>query len=117
MMEASLMDIEYIVAEHLVSSWVDMNPKVYYKDSFPYGLLATNEIDGVTYIAACTMYPEQQMTYSMLKEVWKMIETINMCLITDDSDYIDHMKKTLERFNMRYVVEDGILYSFNDKET
>ena len=107
--------IESIVGEH-APSWLTLSPKIYYKDGQPYGLVGTREVDGITYIGATSPSPEMNFTGAMLRDVLRMIRSKNVCIITDTAEYVKSMRSTLDRYNMRHVMVDGMLYSYNDKE-
>ena len=94
----------------------DIDPDVYYKEGEAYGLIARVDSDnGISYIAATVPSPEMPFTIEMLVASRRLIRDENVCFITDDSRYIEHMKKVFGRYGMRFVVENDILYSYNDK--
>lgn len=105
--------IRLIVDECDVDSWVSLSPKIYYKDSKPYGLIGCRCIDGVVYIASTVVSPDKPFTKSMIKEIIRLYNNYKICLITDDKDYHEHMIKSLSRYEFRYEVVDGVLYSYN----
>ena len=109
-------EIVDIVGLYNFVHWADIDPDVYYKEGVAYGLIArVSSDDGLDYIASCTSASELRFTVGMLRDMTKMVTNDNVCFITDDEEYIEPMKKILARHNMRFVVKDKILYSYNDK--
>lgn len=105
-----------MVGFDLFQSWADIDPDVYYKDGEPFGLIGrVSSDDGFDYVAACTPHPDVDFTVEMLVACRRLIRDENVCFITDDTGSIDKMKKVFGRYNMRFVVESGVLFSFNDK--
>jgi len=114
-MQQNAIDIQRIVGDE-VYHWLNLQPRVFYRDGLPYGLVgALHSEDGITYVAASTESPEIPFSIGMLKEIMRLNKEENICLITDDKNYIGSMKKTLQRYGFRFVVENDILYSYNDK--
>ncbi len=98
--------------------WADIDPDVYYKDGEAYGLIGRVESDmGLNYIAATVPDPEMDFTVEMLVACRRLIRDLDVCFITDHTPSIPKMRKVFGRYGMRFVEENGILYSFNDKET
>ena len=116
-MKATAEDIVSIVGLDEFSNWAVLDPTVYLKDGESYGLIAGAYSDnGINYIAATVESAEMPFTVGMLRDIIKVIREENVCIITDDKRYIGSIKKALSRFNMRFVVEGDVLYSYNDKE-
>jgi len=114
--KATAGDIIDIVGFDEFHSWAIIDPDVYLKDGEAYGLIArASSANGIDYLASTVRSPELLFTVGMLKDIIKVIKSKNLCIITDDKNYIEPMKKALSRFDMRFVVEDDILYSYNDK--
>ena len=101
---------QVVNAEHL-ADWMHANPKVFYKDGEPYGLIAN--LDG--YIASTTKSPELPFTQSMLKFLYEINAKQTITLVTDVEAYQDKIRAVLEPRGFICTLEHGILYSRREK--
>jgi len=95
--------------------WADNDPKIYYKDGAPYGLIAMIDYPALpcTYIAATTTHPSHPFTLAMIKDIIKAYKAGPICIIMDDPLYHDHLRRSLLRYNMRYETVGTVLYAYN----
>ena len=103
--------IEQIVPADQVIYWEMIEPKVFYKDDKPYGLVA--EVDGL--IASTTKNPSLPFTVGMLTHIYHINKTKDIIVITDDPDYFETIKTALEPRGFSFTLKDNILYSRRKK--
>lgn len=117
MNEQKLTDIAHVTrfAEHTTPFWQSLNPEVFYKDGEAYGLIATREVNGITYIASATSKPDMKFTVGMLRYIKKLYQEKDICLITEHQDYQPMIVEVLNKYEFRYQMIDNILYSYNNK--
>ena len=97
--------------EHL-EEWLVLQPKVYYKDGNPYGLMGITIKDEIKYLSSMVLSPDKPFTVGMLKDIKRMYNEGTICLITDDENYHDLIKKTLEPYGFKFNIINGNLISF-----
>ena len=109
-------EIAYIVGTDLAPSWFEQESKIYLLHGEPYGIMSTQEIEGITYIMSAVVSPEKPFTKGMITDIIKLYRKKSICLITDDINYHEHMKTSLSRYNFEYIIEDNLLLSYHKKE-
>jgi len=113
-------ELEYITIydNESLPHWLEIKPKVYYRDGLPYGLVGTvyNDPDDTNYIASCTSKSELPFTKGMIRDIITLIKTQNICLITDDVYYQEQIRSVLSRYNLRFEYINGVMFSFNIKD-
>ena len=105
--------ITQIVDDVNVEGWVKLQPKVYYKDDKPYGLLATVQVDSVTVVASTVTNPDLPFTIGMLRDIKKLNANGKICLITDVESKQELIRNTLDKYGFRYEYRDGAMLSYN----
>jgi len=104
--------VAQIVGDEYVDSWLSLNPKVYYKDNQPYGLVSMIEVNGVVYVASTAKNIEDMFTIGMLRDFVKVAKLKEVCVITDVPSKFEHIQKFFDKIgSFRYTFKDGILYS------
>lgn len=95
----------------LACQWAEMRPKVYYKNNKPYGMMATNIIDNIVYIAATTENIDDTFTLSMIKDIIMMYKQNKICLVIDTESKQKLIRRALSRYKFTHEIKDGIMYS------
>ena len=114
-----LFDKNDIIKRHAfdILAWATMNPKVYYKDGRPYGLIGTGEgEDGLLYVASMVEELDSVFTIAMLKDIIRLYNTRKICLITDVESKQELIRRTLNRYDFTYTYKDGVMYSTGGKD-
>lgn len=115
-----VMDYKSIIAQVVgnvhVNDWFKLEPKVYYKDDKPYGLIADIDKDGIKYLSCTVSNPENAFTVGMIRDIVQHYNNGMICLITDDDDYQDLIRRSLRRYNFEFFVNDGVLFSYGGKQ-
>ncbi len=115
-MDKQLNEIEYIVGSINSPYWNELNPKIYYKNDLPFGLIATkySEIDDILYLGCTTSHPDTPFSKAMLYDILSMYNKQNICLMTD---HIPSQAKIASLLTKRYgfTVEyiGDVLYSYH----
>ena len=104
-------EIKEIVGEDNYRDWVMLQPKVFYKNNKPYGLIA--EIDGL--VASTTKDPTLHFTIEMLQYLYAINAHKDITLITDNPDYFEHIKALLQPRGFKFTIKDNILFSRRKK--
>ena len=107
--------IRHIVKEDkFINDWVQLNPKVFFKNDKPYGLIAHYFSNDTFYIASTTSEPSQPFTKEMIKWIMMLNNLNDIVIITDLPEYFDKIRKLLETRGFTITVEDGVMYSFRE---
>ena len=101
-----------ICGKERLQEWLVLQPKVYYKDGYPYGLMGVTIKDEVKYLSSMVLSPDKPFTIGMLKDIKRMYNEGFICLITDDDNYHDLIRETLEPYGFEFNIIDGNLISF-----
>ncbi len=104
--------IAMIVGKKLMPDWIAINPKIYYWDGEPYGLIGKVKSDDTIVLACTTSSPEEPFTIGMLRDIIGVYKTNDICLITDGKEYHNRIKNTLNRYGFEYVInDDDVMFS------
>jgi hypothetical protein len=104
-------EIRSIVGDAMLDTWLYTNPKVFYKNGKPYGLIGMVN----NYVASTTISPELPFTKSMIKYILDLDKEKDIILITDDHRYIDKIKSLLEKRGCVFEIKDGLLFTRRSK--
>lgn len=108
--------VSKIVGKEHSKSWIALQPKVYYKDGKPFGLIASIHENGIKYLSCAVLNPEDSFTIGMIRDIIQHYNNDTICLITDDNKYQDLIRRSLKRYKFEYVVKDGILFSYGGEK-
>ena len=100
-----------LTPKHILA-WLEMHPKLYYKDGKIYGAMGTVEgDDGILYVAAMVEHEDSMFTIGMLKDIILLHNKRTIVLITDVESKQKLIRRALDRYGYTYRYENGIMYS------
>ena len=109
-------DLVAVVGEDTAPYWELLMPKVYYKDGKPHGVIGYTQEPTLTTVYSMSL--NDIFTVGMLRDIIRLYNSSNLCLITDSPDAFEHIKKVLGRYDFAFVkhMEDSgreWMYSFH----
>lgn len=108
--------ISEIVGDKYVDDWLKLEPKVYYKDNKPYGLMSiTDNQDGYKYIATTCIDVNYNFTIGMIRDIIHHYNQSPICLISGTKYRHSILIEALDsKFNFRYETVGDILFAFGE---
>jgi len=110
--------IEYVLRYGIdnLPYWLPLQPKVYFKDGVPYGLIATvyDSRSKVYYIASTTALPEQRFSVGMIRDLFKLSKSKRICLVTEQKGYREQIRSVLSSLGgFTFREDENALFSYN----
>ena len=105
-------EILYIAGEEYGSQWVEIQPKVYYKDGEPYGLIGTVVGDSITYIASTARNVDDDFTIGMIRDIIRYYNSGKICLISGTLSRQDLIRRGLSRFDFEFKQDGNKMYAY-----
>lgn len=104
--------ITQIVGQHFAKEWIELNPKIYYKDEEPYGLVAMFEVDGVIYIASTVTHEDMPFTIGMIRDWVKVAKVKETCIITDVPSKFVQVKGFFDKIGgFSYTFKNNVMFT------
>ena len=107
-------DISNIVGDNFLIDWINLDPKIFYKDGKPYGLIGTIVKDNITHIASTVTNIEQNYTIGMIKYIKTLYNNGKICLISGSPSRHELLKQAFSRYNFKYEHKGDIMYAYGD---
>lgn len=109
-------DLAQVVGEEYEPYWAMLMPELYYKDGSPHGVIGIHREGYMAMVYS--MAKNDEFTVGMLRDIIRLYNRENICLITDVESEFDKIKKVLSRYNFtfaRHIADNGkqLLYSIH----
>ena len=102
----------YAVVKENTRDWIQLKPKVFYKDGLPYGLVAVKG----NYIASTVTDPSLPFTRGMIRYINEINKQQDIKLVTDDKRYYYKIKDFLSKHNFEFEYRDNFMISKRQKQ-
>jgi hypothetical protein len=108
-------ELATIVGSENVEAWKQVEYKVYYKDSKPYGLMYFGGDDDLVVSTGCAI--DNRFTIHMIADIIKVYRDSDIMLITDEPSAFGKMQQVLSRYGFKFkFTDDGKMLSLHTKE-
>ena len=109
-------EIQTVVGKELVDDWLALKPKVYYKDSEPYGVIGIHtilETPDLLYIFCGAINADAPFTRAMLRDIIHFYTHNSVCLLSEHRPAWGLLKKALGRYGFVFKEDNDILYAYH----
>jgi len=97
----------------VIDSWMSLNPKVFYLNGVPYGLVGIvfDPIKKLHLIASMVTSADKPFSINMLKYILEFNKHHDISWITDMPDYHQPVRRVLGKHGFEFTYENGMMYS------